>query len=79
MQRQFRSLESFKKFAAKRGAKVRLVTKGKTNTYYQMLFEGYIVGYFNTAFGGMVRDTEFAEAREWAARKDNWSGREHNS
>lgn len=54
-QTNFRTLASFKRFAKKYGCTVKLVTKGKKNSYYQMCKDGAIVGYFNTQFGGMAR------------------------
>lgn len=54
--RTFRSLEAFRKFGRKNGCRVKLVTKGKQNSYYQMIHPKQgIVGFFNTAFGGAVR------------------------
>ncbi len=48
--RSFRSLAAFRKFAAKNGCTVKKVTEGKN----QMRQGTYIVGFFNTAFGGQV-------------------------
>jgi hypothetical protein len=48
MPRQFKSLEQFRSYAKKVGCRVRKVTVGKKNVYYQAIGTGIgIVGYFN--------------------------------
>lgn len=57
--RAFRSLDAFRKEAKRRGLRV-IVTKSKTNTYYQAIHKVVgIVGFFTTAHGGMLRGGEY--------------------
>ena len=64
MRNNFTSFIAWKKAAKESKCSVRLVTRAKTNDYYQARRGGFIVGFFNTGLkGGSLSSSKAGKTR----------------